>query len=259
MTSKYKRIASNKSDEICFQINNKANDIITFEEINRTMRPQLHSCWDKNCFMISKVFKTTTRRNYAFCKYCQEVMEGRPTELYKHIAACSKVLGTIKVQYMLDNNKLISDDDACLSTTTQPCTTGIEQTPSSVESVSTNVKSMYPVPSMQTSLSGYVRTYTKELILTLHILLLKAIITSATSFSILDNPYFIEYQRTLAGNKAYPIPSYYYLIQDLLPQLYAEVILRHEKVKKIVRDFTLSIDGVTDESGKIGAIIIVVK
>ena len=120
MNSKYKRIASNKNDEICFMINNKASDIITYEEINRIIRPQLHNCWDKNCFMISKVFKGTNRRNYAYCKYCQQVMEGRPTELYKHIvASCSKVPGTFKVQYTLENNKLIFDDDVSLSTTAQ--------------------------------------------------------------------------------------------------------------------------------------------
>jgi hypothetical protein len=63
--------------------------------------------------------------------------------------------------------------------------------------------------------------------------MLKAIVTSGIHFSILDNDYFKEYQmkifRFLRINN-YPLPNYYNLVEKLLPELYAALIVQESNI-----------------------------
>ena len=219
MSKLYKQVNSDRAGLLCFELNgskSKETVKIYFEEVCRLKRKQLHGNWDKNCFMISETYQTKSQRNLAMCIFCKQIFEGRPTDLFNHIASiCTKINADAKLKFLSNNSKL-QDDTSTLATS--------------------NSGSVTSFATVQPTISNFVRNFSKEFIKELQLLLLKAIITSATTFSILNNEYFKQYQRLLAGNNAYPIPSYYLLIQDLLPQLYVDVTLNQQKIRKLVRE-----------------------
>jgi hypothetical protein len=104
-----------------------------------------------------------------------------------------------------------------------------------------------------TTIENYSVTIKNDDIKELHLTMLKAIVTSGIHFSILDNDYFKEYQmkifRFLRINN-YPLPNYYNLVEKLLPELYAALIVQESNILSKCSGVTLTIDGVTDKSGK---------
>ena len=101
----------------------------------------------------------------------------------------------------------------------------------------------------QTALESFgFRPISPQLQLELHSFLLLAIITSGIPFRFVENSWFRLYQSRLARSQ-YKIPGRHALIQNILPQVYADYVLQMKDQLKDAKRMTLSLDGWTDNSG----------
>ena len=82
----------------------------------------------------------------------------------------------------------------------------------------------------------------------LHLLLLKAMITSAVPFRFLENIWFKKYQEELSSNRLSRLPGRFSFLEILLPHLHQDLMQEHIDKLQEYPYFHLSLDGWTDVS-----------
>jgi hypothetical protein len=82
----------------------------------------------------------------------------------------------------------------------------------------------------------------------LHILLLKAMVTSAIPFKFLENIWFRKYQEELSNNRMTKLPSRYSFSENLLQQLHQDLLQEQIDGLQEHEYYHLSLDGWMDNS-----------
>ncbi|OAV96614.1 hypothetical protein PTTG_00808 [Puccinia triticina 1-1 BBBD Race 1] len=191
-----------------------------------------------NGFVMSDLRKDQSRRRQAKCTYCnKQFNQAKPTQLFSHIKdSCVAIPAEKKAEYIRD----------VLKDSSQKFSRELEETSDNNDGqmISDSV-----APAGQSkSVENYFRAMSREKTCHLHELLTKALLSSNIPMTLLENPYFQEYQSELARSP-YQLPRRVQVMEKILPMVHA----RHEaelfKNLKDQKQMTLSLDGWTDNSG----------
>lgn len=86
------------------------------------------------------------------------------------------------------------------------------------------------------------------------------VVTGNTVFRLLQNEFFIEYQKKLASGRKISLPSRDGIINTTLPLLHSKLVGRKEAEAMEVNGVTISLDGWTDISHcSVYAVLVLVK
>ncbi|OAV96461.1 hypothetical protein PTTG_26306 [Puccinia triticina 1-1 BBBD Race 1] len=180
-------------------------------------------------FLMSNLRKDHSRRRQAKCTYCNKVFsQAKPHLLFSHIKDNCTTIPAEKKSAYLKNVFKVEDNELKIKGVAVESSNDNDSRKISVSIPSSSKASQ--------SVESYFRPLSNDKTQILHELIVKALISSNVSFTILENPYFQEYQSELARS-LYKLP------------LHARhKVLLLNKIKKQTQ-MTLSLDGWTDNSG----------
>ncbi|OAV91819.1 hypothetical protein PTTG_27857 [Puccinia triticina 1-1 BBBD Race 1] len=192
-------------------------------------------------FLMSNLQKDHSRRRQAKCTYCNKVFsQAKPHLLFSHIKDnCTTIPAKKKSAYLknvfkVEDNKLKSKGVAVESSNDNDS-----------QKISVSIPSSSKASQ---SVESYFRPLSNDKTQILHELIVKALISSNVSFTILENPYFQEYQSELAQS-LYKLPHRVQTVENVLPIVHARhKVLLLDKIKEQTQ-MTLSLDGWKDNSG----------
>ncbi|KAA1090948.1 hypothetical protein PGT21_018819 [Puccinia graminis f. sp. tritici] len=205
-----------------------------------------HGARWKGFLMSVNLRNDESRRRKAKCTHCSTVFDhGKPYLLFGHIKeVCNGISPEEKSSY-LEAALKESRDKLEDSTSSSPVNAETENSTAGGQSRTLTLS--FPSAS-KGSITNYFRPMSNEHTQYLHELMLKTIVSSNLPFTILENPYFQQYQQELA-RCVYKFPRRKQMVDNLLPTIHAAYEVELTNNLKKEENLTISLDGWTDTGG----------